>query len=465
MGGVVVVKAEEIERPMTVQVMKTKAEQSLSAEFARVEARLPGDDTMRCLRREAIGRFEAIGLPHRRIEEWKYTDLRSSVKEAYAPAVGAPPRLDAAALESALGPELSALDAIRLVFVNGAFSEQLSRFEPGRNTAYVFDPTSHGLVNSDFGWLRERIAIANGPMKEGVVALNTAFACDGALLRVERDARIAKPIHIIFVADSEQPSGIYTRNMIEIGEGAEVTLIESHVGLGNAARQTNTVTEIAVHDRARLVHAKVTSEGPHAQHVSTAVVEVGTHATYRAFQMVSSTALVRNQLFVTFQGQHSTFDLGGLTLGTGSSHADLTLVVDHAVSHCTSRELFKAVLADESRAVFQGRVIVRPDAQKTDGKQMARALMLSPSAEFDSKPELEIYADDVICGHGSTAAELDQDLLFYCQSRGIPLAEARALLIESFIGEAIDKVGHDGVRDALMARARAWLGEGVSAGH
>jgi Fe-S cluster assembly protein SufD len=154
--------------------------------------------------------------------------------------------------------------------------------------------------------------------------------------------------------------------------------------------------------------------------------------------------------------------VSGAFLGRGSEHIDTTLVVDHAVPHCTSRELFKGVLADRAHGIFQGKVIVRPNAQKSDGKQMAQALMLSPDAEFDSKPELEIHADDVVCGHGATAAEIDEDMLFYLRARGIPVAEARALLIESFIGEAIDKVADENLRAALSGIAKRRL-SGLSA--
>jgi Fe-S cluster assembly protein SufD len=158
-------------------------------------------------------------------------------------------------------------------------------------------------------------------------------------------------------------------------------------------------------------------------------------------------------------GEGARLDVSGAFLGRGSEHTDTTLVIDHAVPGCESRELFKGVLADRAHGVFQGKVIVRPNAQKSDGKQMAQALMLSEEAEFDCKPELEIHADDVVCGHGSTAAELDADHLFYLRARGIPLEEARALLIESFIGEAIDKVEHEAARDAFAAIAKARLAQ------
>jgi len=198
-------------------------------------------------------------------------------------------------------------------------------------------------------------------------------------------------------------------------------------------------------------------------HLANWLVDLGAHATYNGFQFTSGLKLVRNQIGVTFKGENAQFDLSGTFLARESQHIDTTLIVDHAVPRCTSRELFKGVLEDHGRGVFQGKVIVRPNAQKTDGKQMAQALMLSPDAEFDSKPELEIYADDVVCGHGSTSADLDEDLLFYCRSRGILEAQARALLIESFIGEAIEKVERDDVREALAELARQWLAECGSA--
>jgi Fe-S cluster assembly protein SufD len=233
-------------------------------------------------------------------------------------------------------------------------------------------------------------------------------------------------------------------------------LIECHLAPA-AARQVNTLTQIVIGDGAEVVHVKLVASREGSIHLGRTVTRLGAKANYRPFQMVVGDGVVRNDLAITFNGQHSTFDLGSALLTNARGHADTTLVVDHAVPHCTSRELVKCVLADTSRGVFQGKVIVRPDAQKTDGKQMAQALMLSPDAEFDSKPELEIYADDVVCGHGSTSAEIDPDLVFYLQSRGIPREEAHAMLVESFIGEAIDKVEPEDVQDALRGLAREWL--------
>jgi Fe-S cluster assembly protein SufD len=185
---------------------------------------------------------------------------------------------------------------------------------------------------------------------------------------------------------------------------------------------------------------------------------LGTDAHYRAFQLTAATGLVRNGVFALIQGEGAKIDISGAFLGRGSEHIDTTLIVDHAEPGGESRELFKGVLADRARGVFQGKVIVRPDAQKTDGKQMAQVLLLSPEAEFDSKPELEIFADDVVCGHGSTSGQIDEDLLFYLEARGIPEAEARALLIQAFIGEALERVEHAELRDALSRASAEWLG-------
>ena len=219
------------------------------------------------------------------------------------------------------------------------------------------------------------------------------------------------------------------------------------------------LTDVTVADGATLDHVCCTGTGVSAAHLSTIVAKVGADAVYRVFQLTASTGLVRNGLNVTLAGTGSKLDVSGAFLARGREHVDTTLVVDHVVRDCESRELFKGVLDGRARGVFQGKIIVQPGADGTDGKQMAKALMLSEDAEFDSKPELEIFADDVACGHGATCAELDPELMFYCRSRGIPETEARALLIEAFIGEAIDKVGDEAVRSALLAVAQSWLRE------
>jgi Fe-S cluster assembly protein SufD len=233
-----------------------------------------------------------------------------------------------------------------------------------------------------------------------------------------------------------------------------------HVALPGAsdAGLSNVSTTVDIGDDASLTHVKLVAERDQGVHLATLRARLGAHAIYRPFQMSIGGRITRNDIEVAYGGEGGNLDLSGAFLGRGETHIDTTLVVDHAVPRCQSRELFKGVLDGHAKGVFQGKIIVRPNAQKTDGKQMAQALMLSPDAEFDSKPELEIYADDVVCGHGSTAAEIDEDLLFYCRSRGIPLETARALLVESFIGEAIERIEHEAIRSALAERALGWLG-------
>ncbi len=440
---------------MSVAAPRTKAELSLSEAYAAIADELPGGDGVRAARERAIGRFEALGLPHRRIEAWKYTDLRTLMKEALAPAVGDDTPVTAAQLAAALGP-LAQIAADRAVFVNGTYRAELSQLASLKDI--LGSPLSAALRDKSDASAVDLLRLDSRD-DDAVLALNTAYVTDGAVIGIAKKARLAKPLMLVFVRAGSAARSVATRNVVSVGDGAQASLIEAFVSLPGAAEnaQHNTVTEIAVGAGASLAHVTVTIDGAHAQHLGNGLVDVGAGADYRAFHFTSGTALVRNQLGVTFKGEGAKIDVSGVFLARKTQHVDTTLVVDHAVPRCLSRELFKGVLEDHGRGVFQGKVIVRPDAQKTDGKQMAQVLMLSPEAEFDSKPELEIYADDVVCGHGSTSADLDEDLLFYCRSRGIPEGQARALLIESFIGEALEKVELEDVREALAVLARTWL--------
>jgi Fe-S cluster assembly protein SufD len=430
---------------MTVAVTRTKAEQAYSETFEAVAAKLPGGRAVADARKAAIGAFAGLGFPHRRIEEWKYTDLRSALKDALPPAIADATPVTVSELDSAL-EGLAALDAHRAVFVNGQYRPDLSAaslekgLEIGPLAAALGQSTGDALITP------------SAPGLEAVIALNTAFVTDGALIRIGKGARLAKPVLLLFVRAGKAPHLVTTRNSLRMGDGARATIIEGHVSLpGAGAGQANTLSEIAVGDGAALTHVKVTLDGTGTSHVAGCLATLGAETHYRAFQLTAGTGLVRNTVLATFKGEDAKLDISGCFLGRDTEHIDTTLVVDHAVPGCESRELFKGVLADKARGIFQGKVIVRPDAQKTDGKQMAQVLMLSEDAEFDSKPELEIYADDVVCGHGSTAAELDSDLLFYLRSRGIPLEEARRMLIESFVGEALDKLEDEQLREALTA--------------
>jgi Fe-S cluster assembly protein SufD len=432
---------------MTIAVMKTKAELALVEQFQGGIATLPGGPEVASARRGAIAAFTELGLPHRRIEEWKYTDLRTTLKDAGPPAaIADTAKLTVGDLIVALGPYME-LDAPRIVFVNGHYRKALSNLADAADVSVV--PLSEHF---------DRLAPTAG---DAIVSLNTAFVTDGVVVDIPAKTTLEKPLLIVSLAAGKDPQSITVRHKIVVGADAKVTLVELFLTLPGSAvdQHTNALSDVSVGDRAEVAHIKAATDAGRAVHLSNLVVTLGSDTVYRGFQLTSGTLLARNQILATFAGEGGKFDLSGAFLGRGADHIDTTMTVDHAVPHCQSRELFTGVLDGRARGIFQGKVIVRPDAQKTDGKQMAKVMMLSPDAEFDSKPELEIYADDVVCGHGSTVAEIDEDLLFYCMARGIPREEAKALLVESFVGEAIDKVEHEGVRNALAQTAVAWLAQ------
>jgi Fe-S cluster assembly protein SufD len=277
-------------------------------------------------------------------------------------------------------------------------------------------------------------------------------------LRTGKGVTLDKPVHLIHLDGGPEPMSVVTRNVVLVEDGASLDLLESYGGLGGRELQRNAVTEVLVGDKGSINHFKLQRENKDAFHLVTWLVKLDDDARYQAFQFSTGATLSRNQIYACFAGEGSSLDISGAILLRDHQHCDTTLVVEHRVPRCTSRELFKAVLDNEARGVFQGKIIVSPGAQKTDGKQMAQALLLSETAEFDSKPELEIFADDVVCGHGSTSGQIDDELLFYLEARGIPEAEARALLIQAFVGEAVERIEHEGLRDALARATAEWLG-------
>jgi Fe-S cluster assembly protein SufD len=277
------------------------------------------------------------------------------------------------------------------------------------------------------------------------------------VISIAAGATLARPIHLVFGNSDLRPAAIFPRSLIVVDEGARAMVVESHEGAADCADQVNAVMELVVGDAAHVDHVKLTGAGAGALHLWSMMASVGARARFNAFLFTVGGAVVRNQLFVRFQGEDTVAAIRGATLLKGSQHADVTLFADHAAPACTSREMFKSVLDDSAKSIFQGKIIVRQGAQKTDARMATHALLLTDTAEADNKPELEIYADDVQCGHGATSGAIDQDLLFYLKARGIPEKEAETLLIQAFVGEAVDGIEHAGLRDVLMDQAAAWL--------
>jgi Fe-S cluster assembly protein SufD len=261
----------------------------------------------------------------------------------------------------------------------------------------------------------------------------------------------------VFATVGDKPAAMFLRSLVIIEKGARVTLVESHEGVAGCDYQINAVLELVVGDEARVDHVKITNEGSDALHVATLMAAIGARARFNDFSFTTGGSVVRNQMFLRFDGEGTVSDIRGANLLTGRQHADTTLIADHVAGGCQTREVFKSVLDGEARGVFQGKIIVRPHAQKTDAKMMTRALLLSDAAEADNKPELEIFADDVQCGHGATAGALNNDLKFYLMARGIPAKEAEALLIQAFVGEAIEGIEHEGLKSKLIEATIAWL--------
>ena len=434
-----------------VATIKTAAETTLAQAFSLARPRLPGDKAIAAQRDAAFAVFAKSGLPHRRVEEWKYTDLRALMRDAKP--LASPPDAAAKAGAKKAGALVGDLEARRLVFVDGTFVAELSdtaNLENGLTVRSLAD----ALTGNDPALATHLGRLA--PISDVAVALNTALMGDGAVIRIAACATIARPLHLIFVA-SAKPAASFLRSLVIVEPGARAMLIESHEGPSGADYQVNAALELFVGDGAHVDHVKIITEGAEALHVSTLAAAIGAKARFNAFTFTAGGAVVRNQLFLRFDGEDTVAGIGGATLIKGHQHADTTLVATHIARGCQSREMFKAVLDDEAHSVFQGRIIVRQGAQKTDAKMMTRALLLSDRAEADNKPELEIFADDVQCGHGATAGALDGELKFYLMARGIPEAEAEALLIQAFLGEAIEGIEDAGLRESLMESVAAWL--------
>jgi len=435
-----------------VRPIKTAAETALADSFAAAKDRLPGAGPLAALRAEAFRQFSTSGLPHRRVEEWKYTDLRALMRDA-KPLAGVP---DAAAKARArnAGASLASIEGRRIVFIDGAFAPELSDLA-GLEAGLSIGSMGEALAAAD-----PQVTSLLGklvPTDDVAVALNTAFMGDGAVIRVGQGAALARPLHLVFVNAGGTPAAVFTRSLVVIEKGARAMLVESHEGPAASEHQVNAALELKVGDEAHVDHVKITGEGAGALHVSTLMAAVGAHARFNEFLFTTGGTVVRNQMFVRFDGEGTIAGIRGASLLRGRQHADTTLIADHVAAGCTGREVFKSVIDDEGRAVFQGKIIVRPEAQKTDARMATHALLLSENAEADNKPELEIFADDVQCGHGATAGDLDEDLLFYLKARGIPPKDAEALLIQAFVGEAVEGIEHAGLRDALMDQVAAWL--------
>jgi Fe-S cluster assembly protein SufD len=430
--------------------LRTPAEAELVERFDGARKILAGTSAVRDRRAEAFGIFERRGLPHRRVEEWKYSDLRARLKKA-VPLAAKPDAKAASAALVAAQDAFEAVDRYRLVLVDGFFQASLSDTlsKDGIEVSALSD-----LLGKEDGEATDLLSVPAIAADDVAVALNTAFAADGVVISIADGARLAKPLEILHVATAG--AAVYARNRIIVGEGVEAAIIESFVG-GGEGSEINLVTEYHIGDGARLKIARLQATAPGVTHIATSLLRVGAKVELKHLSAEAGAEFSRNQTFVTFAGEHSRADIYGASMLHGTRHIDQTLVVDHTVPHCAGAELFKAVIDDRASGVFQGKIIVERDAQKTNSKMMSQALLLSEEAEMAAKPELEIFADDVVCGHGATSGQIDDTMLFYLMARGIPRQEAERLLIEAFLDDAVDAIGDEKIAEALRGSVATWL--------
>jgi Fe-S cluster assembly protein SufD len=387
---------------------------------------------------EATEKFAHVGLPNRRVEAWRYSDLAKALHES-VPA------------DYAFDPPPALSGACVAAFENGVLDDKQSSYcaMGGQSLRKV-------LAEKDSPFA-EIIGRVNPQADHPIINLNTALMEEGLVLRVPKDVKLATPLHLRFNwpgADENAVDGRHIRILIVLEEGAEATLFETHDGAPSFA---TIVSEISLAATAKLTHVRLENFAAAARQTAATIGEVGEKALYRGFYFSQGGHFARHEALLKLAGEEAHAGIDAAYMVANKRHCDNTTVMDHAVPNTTSGQVFRGVLAGSSRGVYQGCVKVAKGAQKTDARQLSRAMLLSHKAEIVTKPELEIFADDVKCSHGATAGELDANALFFLRARGIPEAEARAMLVEAFLIEAIDTIDSEDIRTVVIEHARNWM--------
>ncbi len=420
-----------------------------------------GPSWIRQIRKAAISRFSELGFPTTRLEEWKYTSVAPIANVRFSRAEHA---------RAGLTPEALALTTLeevacaQLVFVNGHYSRELSSFRSVPEGVKAESLAT--AVNSNPASIEPHLARHASYEDHAFVALNTAFMNDGAFVYVPNGKVVEQPIHLLFVStapfDSAQDRPFdsaqdrrgtavvsHPRNLVVLDDGSHAMIVETYIGLGSGVYFTNVVTEIVGGKNAVIGHYKLQRESEAAFHIATVQAHLDRSSNFSSHYIDLGGALVRNDVNAVLDGEGVECTLNGLYIVAGRQHVDNHTRIDHAKPHCSSRELYKGVLDGKSRGVFNGKIYVHKAAQKTDAKQTNKNLLLSQDAVINTKPQLEIYADDVKCTHGSTIGQLDQDAMFYLRSRGIGLPAARSLLTYAFASELVSRIKVEPMRTRL----------------
>jgi Fe-S cluster assembly protein SufD len=401
---------------------------------------------VRSLRLSAITRFETLGFPTTRNEDWHFTSVAPIAEGSFTPLTNETGRVSPSQLE----PFGFGAGWHTLVFVNGRFSPSLSS-GPALPDGVTVLPLARAydelpiLVDQHLGKIASYDA-------HTFTALNTAFINDGAVVHVAKDVELALPVHLLFVSDASASQGVaQPRNLIVLDRFAKATVVETYAGIADGAYFTNTVTESVIAEGATLTHLKLQRESASAFHVGTFDARQARDSHLFSFSFATGAALSRTNIYTELRGEGCGATLNGLYLGDRDQHIDHQTRIEHVEPNCYSRELYKGILDGNAHGVFNGKVFVHPEAQKTDGKQTNNTLLLSDRARIDTKPQLEIFADDVKCTHGATVGRLDETSLFYMKSRGINARTARELLTYAFAADVLETIERAEVREGLEA--------------
>jgi Fe-S cluster assembly protein SufD len=422
-----------------LQTAKEKEMNHYLAAFAAAEqTRTNAPAWLSNLRANAIAQFEQLGFPTTRNEEWKYTNVAPILKHEFRAATTLP---TVANLDNFTYPESR---ASQLVFVNGVFAKDLSNL-----SALSAGVTVNNFAEADQKLLSQYLATQIDYHNDAFSALNTAFADDGAFVLLPRGKVIEAPIHLLFLT-TEANTVSHPRIVVVAEEGSVATLIESYVAPNDDAIYfTNAVAEVIVHQGANLTHYRLQEESTNAFHLATTQVQQDSKSIYSSYAISLGGDIARHTLNAKLDGEHSESTIDGLYVVTGNQHCDNHTTIDHAQPHSNSHQLYKGILDEKARAVFNGKIFVREGALLTDAKQLNKNLLLSANAHVDTKPQLEIFADDVKCSHGATVGQLEEDELFYLRSRGLKTETARALLTYGFAEDVISKIKLASVRKQL----------------
>ncbi|MGJ8616863.1 MAG: Fe-S cluster assembly protein SufD [Sulfitobacter sp.] len=402
---------------------------------------MPGTGWSVTAREDALNRLLGMGLPTRRDEYWKYT-RPDTLTQATAQS--------AAVFHHDEAPLFDGMDRLKVVFVDGVFDAAAS------DDLALEGITIERLAtaDSDLHWARDLYGAletrGQTPVARPLAALNTAYATDGVLIHVT--GKPSKPVSLIYVHDSET-SDVILHHLIKLDDGAELTLLEN----GPAAARFNKVMEVEVGNAAQFHHVRAQGRDHERRAATHIFARLGAEALFKSFTLTANGVLTRNECVIELNGDDASAHVAGACVGDGDFHHDDTVFVTHDAVNCESRQVFKKVLRNGATGVFQGKILVKAGAQQTDGYQISQSLLLDEDSQFLAKPELEIYADDVACSHGSTSGAIDEDALFYLRARGIPKTVATNLLTLSFLAEAVEEIASEALRDEINGRLASWL--------